>query len=95
VSICPQCAIEPLDRPQVREDAGWLLSMSASFDDEWQRASGKFARIAGTCMSCGLGFLPKIVKLMCEQSETEPDLVEENDRLFVRPWKEPGVASYP
>jgi hypothetical protein len=46
-------------------------------------------------MSCGLGFLPKIVKLMCEQSETEPDLVEENDRLFVRPWKEPGVASHP
>lgn len=40
----------------------------------------------------GLGVPRKIVKLMREQNETEPDLVEEEDRFRVRLWKEPSVV---
>lgn len=40
----------------------------------------------------GLGVPRKIVKLMREQNETEPDLIEEEDRFLVRLWKEPGAV---
>lgn len=40
----------------------------------------------------GLGVPRKIVKLMREQNETEPDLVEDGDRFIVRLWKEPSVV---
>lgn len=40
----------------------------------------------------GLGVPRKIVKLMKEQNDTEPDLIEEEDRFLVRLWKEPGAV---
>ena len=40
----------------------------------------------------GLGVPRKIVKLMREQNDTEPDLIENGDRFILRLWKEPNAV---
>jgi len=40
----------------------------------------------------GLGVPRKIIKLMREQNETEPDLIENGDRFILRLWKEPNAV---
>jgi ATP-dependent DNA helicase RecG len=40
----------------------------------------------------GLGVPRKIIKLMREQNDTEPDLIENGDRFIVRLWKKPSVV---
>lgn len=40
----------------------------------------------------GLGVPRKIVKLMHEQNDTEPDLIEDGDRFILRLWKEPSAV---
>jgi len=40
----------------------------------------------------GLGVPRKIVKLMREQNDTEPDLIENGDRFILRLWKEPSAV---